>query len=189
MLGGYVRSDWLTREGFNLVQPVPFSHRHHAGQLGIDCRYCHDQVEEAASAGFPPTHTCMTCHSQLYTNAEALEPVRQSYARDEPLRWVRVHDVPDYVFFNHGIHISRGIACGTCHGPVEQMDRIYKSQPLSMGWCLDCHRDPAPELRAQQAVFAADWEPVEGRRAFGETMIERHGIDPKNLDHCYICHR
>ena len=125
LAGGLVRSDYLTRVGIAVGQPVPFSHRHHASELGIDCRYCHHTVDQTATASCPPIHTCMTCHSQLWTDAEALTPVRESYTAARPIRWNRVHDLPDYVYFNHSIHIDRGVGCAECHGAVETMNRIY----------------------------------------------------------------
>lgn len=189
LAGGLVRSDYLTGVAKQIAQPVPFSHRHHAGQLGIDCRYCHDTVEVAASAGYPPTYTCMTCHSQIWTNAEVLEPVRQSLATGVPLRWNRVHDLPDFVYFDHSIHVKQGVACLECHGPVPDMVRIYQAETLHMGWCLDCHRHPEARLRPLTAVFDFDWQPPGDRDAFGRMLVERQGIVPENLDSCYVCHR
>jgi len=189
LAGGLVRSDYLTGVAKQIDQPVPFSHRHHAGQLGIDCRYCHDTVEVAATAGYPPTYTCMTCHSQLWTNAEALAPVRQSLATGAPLRWNRVHDLPDFVYFNHSIHVQQGVACLECHGRVPEMARIYQAETLHMSWCLDCHRHPAPHLRPPDAVFHFDWRPPEDPEALGLRLVAARGIEPENLDSCYVCHR
>jgi Cytochrome c7 and related cytochrome c/Class III cytochrome C family len=189
LAGGLVRSDYLTRVGIAVAQPVPFSHRHHAGELGIDCRYCHDQVETAATAGYPPTHTCMTCHSQLWTNAEALAPVRQSFTEGRPLRWNRVHDLPDYVYFNHSIHIDRGVGCSECHGAVDTMNRVYQAETLHMSWCLDCHRNPAPHLRPPGQVFNLDWQPGSDHAAWAHRRMAELDIEPRNLDSCYICHR
>ena len=186
---GLVRSSYLTRQDLNLEQPVPFSHRHHAGQLGIDCRYCHDTVEYAASAGYPPTHTCMTCHSQLWTNAEALAPVRASLATDTPLAWNRVHDLPDFVYFNHSIHVQRGVGCETCHGPVIDMVRVYQAEMLNMGWCLECHRHPWRHLRPKEHVFEFRWQPPAEQEELGRELVARYGIEPAELDSCYICHR
>lgn len=140
------RSDYWTGRGMVVEQPVPFSHRHHVGDLGLDCRYCHDRVEAAASAGVPPTETCMTCHSRLFTAAPMLEPARRSWAEGDPLRWVRVNRLPDYVFFDHSVHVAKGVACDTCHGPVERMPLMAKAATLQMSWCLDCHREAAPGL-------------------------------------------
>jgi hypothetical protein len=142
--GGYVNSAYVTGVGWPRHQPVPFSHQHHVGDDGIDCRYCHDKVEVSSEAGLPPTHTCMTCHSQLFTGSPVLEPVRRSLSTGEPIRWNRVAKVPDFVFFNHAIHIHRGVPCVTCHGRVDRMPLTYQAQPFQMQWCLDCHRNPEP---------------------------------------------
>jgi len=187
--GGLVRSDYLTRQHLAPEQPVPFSHRHHSGQLGIDCRYCHDQVEHAASAGFPPTHTCMSCHSQLWTHAEALAPVRESLASGTPIRWNRVHDLPDFVYFDHSIHVQRGVACETCHGPVNDMARVYQAKTLNMGWCLDCHRYPWEHLRPKEHVFDFRWRPPADQGEIGRRLVAEQGIEPRDLDSCYVCHR
>jgi hypothetical protein len=132
-------------------QPVPFSHEHHVAGLGIDCRFCHTSVEVSANAGMPPTYTCMTCHSQIWTNAEMLAPVRQSLADDKPIVWNRINDLPDYVYFNHSIHIAKGVGCSSCHGPVDSMPLSYKATTLTMEFCLDCHRAPGPRLRPKHA--------------------------------------
>jgi hypothetical protein len=187
--GGLVRSDYLSRRGIAPEQPVPFSHRHHAGQLGIDCRYCHDQVERTASAGYPATDTCMSCHSQLWTHADALAPVRESLATGTPMRWSRVHDLPDFVYFNHSIHVQRGVACETCHGPVVDMARIYQAETLEMGWCLDCHRHPWEHLRPKDRVFEFGWQPPADQEAVGRRLTAEQGIEPGDLDSCYVCHR
>src|SRR5215471_19838098 len=135
-------SGYVTGQGVTVDQPVQFSHAHHVGSMGIDCRYCHTTVEESAFANIPPTRTCMNCHSQLWTNAPILEPVRASFRNDEPLTWIRVNDLPDFVYFNHQIHIRQGVGCAVCHGRIDQMPLTYQAQPLLMGWCLDCHRAP-----------------------------------------------
>ena len=152
-------SPYITKVQVPLEQPVPFSHKHHVAGLGIDCRFCHTAVETSAFAGIPSTDTCMTCHSQLWTDAPALAPVRDSLTRNEPLRWNRVHDLPDFVFFNHSIHIKKGIGCSTCHGPVEQMPLTWQQNTLYMKWCLDCHRDPgAVRPSAPTQVFDMAWQ-------------------------------
>lgn len=189
LVGGYVRSDWRTEVGYAPEQPVPFSHEHHVGGLGIDCRYCHTSVETAATAGFPPMETCMTCHSQIWTGAPMLEPVREGYARDVALRWIRVHDLKDFAYFDHSVHVSAGVGCETCHGRVDRMPLTRQVEPLTMQWCLDCHRDPAPALRPREAVFEMGWRPPADRRALGQTLIEAHGIEVGSLDNCYVCHR
>ncbi|MBZ6075697.1 cytochrome c3 family protein [Microvirga puerhi] len=191
-IGGYMNSTYTTRIGWVQNQPVPFSHEHHVGGLGIDCRYCHTAVETSARAGLPPTHICMTCHSQIWTGAPALEPVRQSLASDKPLEWNRVARVPDYVFFNHSIHINRGVPCVECHGRVDQMPLMMQAKPFQMQWCLDCHRDPAPHLRPPDQVTRLDWtqwEADKDHEVYGKLMVKAFGIEPKHLDSCNICHR
>src|ERR687894_1482746 len=141
------RSDFVTAAHQFVEQPVQFSHQHHVGGIGIDCRYCHTSVEVAASAGIPPTKTCINCHSQIWSTSAYLEPVRASFRDDTPLRWIRVHDLPDFVYFNHSIHVKKGVGCATCHGPVDRMPLMYQQASLQMSWCVDCHRDPTPNLR------------------------------------------
>src|SRR6266849_3807850 len=136
-----------------IEQPIPFSHKHHVGDDGIDCRYCHTSVEKSAFAGIPPTHTCMTCHSQIWTNSPLLQPVRDSFETGRPLVWTRVHDLPDFVYFNHSIHIKKGISCASCHGRVDEMPITWKEHTLSMSWCLDCHRNPERNIRPREEVF------------------------------------
>ena len=182
------RSPYFTRANVVREQPVPFSHQHHSGQLGIDCRYCHTSVEEGAFAGIPPTKTCMTCHSQIWTNAEMLEPVRASYRDDRPIEWTRVHDLPDFVYFNHSIHVNKGIACESCHGRVDDMPLMYQENTLHMEWCLDCHRHPEKFVRPREAVFQFDWEPPHGERAaMGQKLMEEYKV--RSLTDCYTCHR
>lgn len=183
------RSDYLSGKDWTLRQPVPFSHAHHAGALQIDCRYCHTGVESSAVAGLPPTHTCMSCHSQLWTDAEMLAPVRQSLAEQRPLQWNRVAVLPDYVYFHHGVHVQAGVGCVECHGHVEEMPLMLRAETLSMGWCLDCHQDPAPRLRPPAAVTDMAWTTQRNRRELGEELLRRQHIDTGNLTHCYVCHR
>ena len=147
------RSPYITYAGVRKPQPVPFSHQHHVTGLGIDCRYCHTSVETSSFAGIPPTKTCMNCHSQIWTNAALLEPVRASYRSGESLQWTRVNQLPDFVYFNHSIHINKGVGCNTCHGPIDQMPLTYQHASLQMEWCLNCHRDPARNLRPRDQVF------------------------------------
>jgi hypothetical protein len=189
---GYVNSTYATRVGWTVDQPVPFSHKHHVGELGLDCRYCHTGVETSASAGFPPTKTCMTCHSQLWTGADALAPVRASLASGQPLKWNRVSAVPDYVFFNHAIHVDRGVPCVACHGRVDQMPLTVRAQPFQMTFCLSCHRDPAPRLRPPDQVTRMDWsgwDNIPAHRAYGVRAVKAFGIQPAKLVNCEICHR
>lgn len=182
-------SAWGSGVGVNVAQPAPFSHQHHVGGLGLDCRYCHDSVSESAFAGLPPTETCMTCHSQLWTDAPMLAPVRESLRRHEPLRWQRVHDLPDHVYFDHSAHVNAGVGCESCHGRVDQMPLTHQVHALRMGWCLDCHRDPAPRLRPPQAVFTMGWQGDGDRRALGEVLIAERGIAVERLTDCSVCHR
>lgn len=186
---GVARSDYVTGVGFVVTQPVPFSHEHHVGGLRIDCRYCHSNVEQSANAGFPPTETCMTCHSQVWTGAPMLQPVRDSLADDQPLRWKRVAKVPDYVYFHHDIHIHAGVGCVTCHGRVDEMPLMARAKPFTMQFCVNCHRDPAPNLRPQEAVTSMNWQPPKGDSNFGHALMVKEGIDPKGLTDCAICHR
>ncbi len=144
------RSPWVTRQGQRADQPVPFSHKHHVQGLGLQCQYCHTTVEKSSYAGIPPTRTCMNCHAQIWTNAQLLEPVRQSWDTGQSIPWIKVHDLPDFVFFNHEIHVNKGIGCETCHGRVDEMPLMYAQNTLQMEWCLDCHRNPAKNLRPDQ---------------------------------------
>lgn len=152
------RSPWVTRQGQRADQPVPFSHRHHVEGLGIQCQYCHASVEKSSYAGIPPTKTCMNCHSQIWTNAEMLEPVRKSWATGESVKWIRVHDLPDYVYFSHEIHVNKGIGCASCHGRVDEMPIMYAENTLQMEWCLNCHRDPAKNLRPTSEIYNMAWK-------------------------------
>jgi hypothetical protein len=167
-------------------QPVPFSHKHHVAGLGIDCRYCHTTVEDSPFAGIPPTKTCMTCHSILWNESPALAPVRESYAQGKPIVWTRVHDVPDFVYFDHSIHINKGIGCVSCHGQVDQMPLIAKEHTLHMAWCLDCHRNPAPHIRPREAVFDPTWE-SENQQQLGAELMKAYNV--QKMENCSVCHR
>lgn len=171
-----------------IEQVVPFSHKHHVAEDGIDCRYCHTSVEESSFAGMPPTYTCMTCHSQLYTTSPMLAPVRRSLAQDEPLRWKRVHKLPDFVYFDHGMHVRNGVGCVSCHGRVDRMALTYRAEPLTMQWCLDCHRAPQRYLRPLDRVFDLDWQP-EDQLALGRELLARYDIQTYRLTDCSVCHR
>jgi hypothetical protein len=151
------RSPWVTRQGQRPDQPIPFSHKHHVEGLGLQCQYCHTQVEKAAYAGIPPTKTCINCHAQIWTNAQLLEPVRQSWATGASIQWIKVHDLPDYVYFNHEIHVNKGIGCASCHGRVDQMPLMYQQNTLQMEWCLNCHRNPAVNLRPTSEIYNMAW--------------------------------
>lgn len=189
--GGYAGSTVQTQVGWTVDQPVPFSHKHHVGDDGLDCRYCHYDVEAGEHAGLPPTQVCMTCHSQLWTGAAVLAPVRQSYAQGKPLHWMRVAQLPDFVFFNHAIHIKRGVACVECHGRVDTMPLTWRDKPFQMQWCLDCHRDPAPRLRPAGEVTMMPPPPRSEREArrFGEGVLRAGHVDLARLVNCETCHR
>jgi hypothetical protein len=188
-LYAFGRSDYWTRVDEPLAQPVPFSHEHHVAGLGIDCRYCHTSVEKSAFAGMPPTETCMTCHSQVWKDAPVLQPVRDSLQTGMPLRWTRVHDLPDYVYFNHSIHVNKGIGCASCHGRVDRMPITWKVQPLNMRWCLDCHRAPANHLLPRAEVFNMDYEQPSDQAVVGQHLIEQQHVRLEGLTDCYTCHR
>jgi len=187
----YARSSYVNQTGWVQDQPVPFSHKHHVSDDGIDCRYCHSEVERSARAGLPSTHVCMTCHSQLWTDAPVLAPVRQSFASGTPIRWRRVAQLPDYVYFDHSIHIDRGVGCVECHGRIDRMPLTQRAKPFEMRFCLSCHRDPAPHLRPVAQVTRMeplDWNKAE-QRAFAAKAMAAHHIDPAKLDNCGLCHR
>jgi cytochrome c7-like protein len=182
---GYVSGQGVTRD-----QPIQFSHAHHVGSMGIDCRYCHTTVEESSFANIPPTKTCMNCHSQIWTNAPILEPVRASFRDNRPLQWWRVHDLPDFVYFNHSIHVNKGVGCATCHGPVDRMPLLYQAASLQMRWCLDCHRNPAKYVRPRDQVFNMNWEPPADDPGLGERLVKDYKImDVRQLTSCSTCHR
>ncbi len=168
-----------TNQGDFVEQPIQFSHAHHVGGKGIDCRYCHTSVEESAFANIPPTKTCMNCHSQIWTNAPILEPVRASFRDNKPLHWTRVHDLPDFVYFNHSIHVKKGVGCATCHGRVDKMPLMYQQANLQMNWCLDCHRNPAKYVRPRDQVFNMAWERPSDDPGLGERLVQEYKIGPK----------
>jgi hypothetical protein len=190
VIGGIVTSDYVTGVGATPAQPVPFSHAHHVAQLGIDCRYCHTSVETAAEPGMPPSYTCMTCHSQIWTGADMLAPVRENLADDKPLRWAPVDSLPDYVYFDHSIHIAKGVGCSTCHGDVGDMKLTYRAQAFEMKFCLDCHRAPEQNLRPQDQVWNMTWQPPADQAAFGQKLMAQYHIDTSGrLTDCTTCHR
>ncbi len=172
------------------AQPVPFSHKHHSGELGIDCRNCHQQVEQYATAGLPPTHTCMTCHSEIWTGAEMLAPVRDSLAKDEPLHWTRVNHLPSYVYYNHSIHITKGIGCSSCHGAVDTMQLTYAAQSFRMEFCLNCHQNPAKYVRPAEQIWNMEWVAPPNQEQIGAQLVaENHIAGPQRLSDCSTCHR
>lgn len=182
------RSSYVTQARVAREQPVPFSHKHHVAGLGIDCRYCHTSVEDTAFAGIPPTQTCMSCHAEIWADSPMLEPVRESYRTDRSLEWVRVHDLPDFVYFNHSIHVSKGVGCVTCHGQVDEMPLTWREASLQMAWCLDCHRNPERFVRPHEDVFNFSWTPPGGDQlSLGRELVERYDIG--RVDDCSVCHR
>ena len=181
------KSPYLTDVNVIRDQPVPFSHKHHAGELGIDCRYCHTSVEESSFAGLPPTATCMTCHSRIWTNAQMLEPVRASYRSGKSIEWTRVNAVPDFVYFNHSIHLKKGVGCTTCHGPVAEMPLTWRATTMQMQWCIDCHRKPERYVRPRDQVFRNDYHPPAGQLALGRRLVKEYKI--QKLTNCSTCHR
>ncbi len=183
-------SPYTTRQNMARDQPVQFSHAHHVGAIGIDCRYCHTSVEKAAFAGIPPTKTCMNCHSQIWAQSPYLEPVRASFANDTSLEWNRVNDLPDFVYFDHSIHVAKGVGCETCHGRVDQMPLMYQAASLQMRWCLDCHRNPEKYLRPKDQVFTMGWRPPVEQAVLGERLKREYHIRGRAvLESCSTCHR
>jgi hypothetical protein len=181
------RSPYVTLAGVAREQPVPFSHSHHVGGIGIDCRYCHTSVEESRFAGIPPTRTCMHCHSQLFTDAPALEPIRESFRTGEPIGWTRVHDLPDFAYFDHRAHVGKGVGCVACHGRVDRMELTWSVASLQMEWCVECHRAPERHLQPRDTVTKIDWEPPADRAALGRRLAEEYEI--RTRTDCSTCHR
>ena len=180
---------YSTDQGYTLDQPVPFSHKHHVGDLGIDCRYCHTGVETSRYAGLPPSSTCMTCHSQIWTNARLLAPVRESYAHDHPIHWAKVHKLADYVYFDHSVHVAKGVPCSACHGAVHEMPLMRQAAPLTMGWCLDCHRRPGSRLAPRAQEFNPAWTPADDPLEGARNYVARYHIQVSHLTDCSVCHR
>ncbi len=183
----YFGSPKYTDVGYRPEQPVPYSHKLHAGDLGIDCRYCHTNVEKSPVANIPPTQTCMNCHQLILPDSENLAPVRRSWETGEPIEWIRVHMLPDYAYFNHSAHVTAGVGCESCHGNVAQMDVVQQRETLSMGWCLDCHRNPARQLRPLDEVTTMGWTPPQNRMEFAVRMMQERNINPPT--DCSGCHR
>jgi hypothetical protein len=187
-----MRSSWATKQNEFVEQPFQFSHAHHVGGMGLDCRYCHTSVEKSSFAGIPPTKTCMNCHSQIWVNAPILEPVRASFRNDKPLSWIRVNDLPDFVYFNHQIHIKQGVGCDTCHGPVDKMPLMYQAKPLLMEWCLSCHRAPENFIRPRAEVFNMNYQvPAETtQRELGLRLKKEYNVAGiEHMTSCSVCHR
>jgi len=181
------RSPFATHQDEVREQPVQFSHQHHAGGLGIDCRYCHATVEKTPSAGIPPTKTCMNCHSQIWVTSPYLEIVRASFRDDKPLHWLRVHDLPDFVYFNHSVHVKKGVGCSTCHGRVDRMPLMRQEASLQMEWCLECHRAPEKFVRPKAEVFNAAYQPPADQLALGRRLVKEYDIHTRTT--CSTCHR
>jgi hypothetical protein len=179
------RSPWVTRQGQRPDQPVPFSHKHHVQGLGLQCQYCHTTVEKSSYAGIPPTRTCINCHAQIWTNAQLLEPVRDSWYTGNSIPWTKVHDLPDFVYFSHEIHVNKGIGCESCHGRVDQMPLMYAQNTLQMEWCLDCHRNPAKNLRPTSEIYNMAWEkPAEDRPVWCAANDEKTGVPTAQNVNC-----
>ena len=181
------RSSWVTQAQVAREQPIPFSHQHHVGGMGVDCRYCHTSVEKAAYAGIPPTKTCMNCHAQLWSDSPTLEPVRESWRTGKSIEWVRVHDLPDFVYFNHSAHVNKGVGCTTCHGRIDQMPLVHQEASLQMEWCLQCHRQPERYLRPRAEVFNVAWEPPADQIEKGRQLVRQYDVHPRVS--CSTCHR
>jgi len=183
----YVRSDYVTGVDQFVNQPIPFSHQHHVSGLGIDCRYCHTSVENSAFAGIPPTQICMNCHSQIWLGSDMLEPVRSSYQNDVSIAWNRVYNLPGFVYFDHSIHLKKGVGCSTCHGQVEEMPLTRQAASLYMEWCLDCHRQPEQYVRPREEVFNMHWHPPADQIEQGTRLVEAYAIQRRT--DCSTCHR
>ncbi len=186
----YTRSSYGTEAGIVRVQPVQFSHEHHVGVLGIDCRYCHTTVETSSFAGIPPTKTCMNCHSQMWVGSEMLEPVRDSYRSGQALHWHRVYNLPGFVYFDHSIHVQKGVGCNSCHGRIDEMPLAYQVPSLLMEWCLECHRAPEKHLRPRAEVFNIRWQEPSDQLERGLKLKEEYHIrETSYLTSCTVCHR
>lgn len=199
----FQQSPYITYAGIARPQPVPFSHQHHVAGLGIDCRYCHVSAEQGAVAGVPPVSTCMNCHSQIWTNAALLEPIRESYRTGRPVKWGKANDLPDYVYFNHSIHVAKGVGCNTCHGPVDRMPLMYNQETLQMGWCLDCHRNTEKFLRPRDQVVnmryqqpsannkvTVDGKDYEDQESLGQALQKKYHLrSVQDITSCSTCHR
>lgn len=185
-----MRSSWVTKQNEFVEQPLQFSHAHHVGGIGLDCRYCHTTVEKSSFAGIPPTKTCMNCHAQIWTNAPLLEPVRASFRDDKPLTWTRVNDLPDFVYFNHQIHVKQGVGCATCHGPVDKMPLMYQATTLQMEWCLACHRAPEKFLRPRSEVFNMAYQAPANQVELGLALKREYKVAGiEHMTSCSVCHR
>lgn len=181
------RSSYVTGAQVVREQPVQFSHQHHVQTVGLDCRYCHTSAETSAFAGIPPSKTCMNCHSQIWSTSPYLEPVRASVREDRSLRWRRVHDLPDFAYFNHSVHVKKGVGCETCHGRVDKMPLMLQEKSLQMEWCLDCHRAPAKYLRPRSEIYTMGYRPAEAQSVLGPRLVREYHVNPRTS--CSACHR
>ena len=187
LLDSVTRSPWVTQAHVAREQPIQFSHERHVAGNGIDCRYCHSSVEESSFAGIPPTRTCMNCHSQIFANSPFLEPVRESFRTGRSIQWTRVNDLPDYVYFNHSIHLHKGVGCTTCHGQVDRMPLMWQENSLQMEWCLDCHRHPERQVRPLERVYEMAWTAPDDQEALGRKLVKKYDIHTRT--DCDTCHR
>jgi hypothetical protein len=186
VVGLLERSPYATGVGQPIPQPVQFSHEHHVGDEGIDCRYCHTTVEYAAFAGYPTTAICMNCHTQIWADSPALAPVRESWETGEPIAWNRVYELPDFAYFNHSAHVTAGFGCETCHGRIDQMPLTWKASSLHMQWCLDCHRHPERYIRPREAVFVMGYQPAEPQSSLGLRLVQEYGVfGPTGCSNCH----
>lgn len=183
------RSPVVTQVGINKEQPIPFSHERHVGGNAMDCRFCHSSVEKSNFAGIPTSETCMTCHSQVLADAALLQPLHDSWNNNKPLEWTRVYDLPDFVYFDHSIHIAKGVGCTDCHGQIDEMPLTHKVQHMSMSWCLECHRAPEKFIRPADQVFDVNWQAPKDQIAQGLRLVEKYNIKTEQLTNCSICHR
>jgi hypothetical protein len=183
-------SHYATRQDVPRDQPIPFSHEHHVGGEGFDCRYCHTSVETSSFAGLPPTQTCMNCHSQIWRTSPTLEPVRASFRTDQSISWTRVYDLPDFVYFNHSIHVAKGVGCESCHGRVDKMPLTMQAPNLRMEWCLNCHRHPEQYVRPREFITTMGYQPAGDQEEIGRRLVQEYHIqDPRTLTSCSTCHR
>jgi predicted CXXCH cytochrome family protein len=184
------RTPFQTGERVDIDQPVQFDHRHHNWEQGIDCRYCHTAVESSANAGIPSTTVCIGCHGQVWNRSPRLEPVRKAFFEEKPIEWAKVHDLPEFVYFNHSIHVNKGVGCAQCHGRVDQMPTVHQYASLTMSWCLECHRNPGPNLRPLEEVTSMTWQPPAGeaeRTKLAQDLVEKLNVHPRQA--CDTCHR
>ena len=186
---GIYHGPYGTQKGVYKDQPIQFSHARHVGGNGLDCRYCHTSVETSAFAGIPPTETCMGCHSQILTDSLMIQKIQESWKTEKPMEWVRVNDMPDYVYFNHSIHVNKGVGCTECHGRVDEMPLTYKAETFHMMWCMKCHKNPEKFVRPKDKVFDMEWEHPVDQLEQGAKLVEEYGINKEQLTNCSVCHR